>query len=101
MSKRYDYFVSNFLGCALGISDYYFSCVIQADTEEEAKSWGIHVATLYSERFGLPPHQLRIPRNKIEQNSFMLLESEGKQGDTATVRECRVGELPNVLTEFE
>jgi hypothetical protein len=101
MSKRYDYILSNPSGCALGISDYCFSCIIHADSEAEAKSWGIHVATLYSERFGLPPHQLRIPRNEIEWNSDVFLKPEGKQGNPATELECRVGELPIELTEFD
>lgn len=99
MGNRYWYHVSNLLGCALGISDYHFACVILADAKDEAKAWGDQVASLYSERFGFPPHHLRVTRKEIEQRSFALLEQEVRHGDITQEIVCRVGELPEVLEE--
>lgn len=56
--RPYLYIVNNMTGCAIGISDYGFSCVIYATSENEAISWGKDVATEYARRFQAPYHPL-------------------------------------------
>ncbi len=91
----YLYVVSNLTGCAIGISDYHFSCVVYAKSEDEAKAWGIDVATEYANKFGFPPHAINPGREQIVYNSCMLPCDADQAAGADHV--CHVGEFPDSL----
>lgn len=62
---------SNLTGCAIGISDYYWSVVIEAPTDDEAKKIGISYAEELSRTTGFPPHGLRL--GEFEINKAVVL----------------------------
>jgi len=86
-------FVSNFTGCVIGVSDYGFSCVIHADSKDEARAWGIEVATEFADRFGFPPHNIKPDRSEIISNTFVLDCDDPSGAD----HECVVGSYPAAL----
>jgi hypothetical protein len=100
--EGYVYIVANMMGCAIGVSDYHFSCVVDAASKQEAAAWGHEVAVRYSERFGFAPHGLRIGPKEIATNAFVFREKVVQRGDDeeeAKTIACRAGELPSVLRD--
>ncbi|MFK7817682.1 MAG: hypothetical protein AB8G99_03100 [Planctomycetaceae bacterium] len=87
------YVVSNMMSCAFGVSDYGFSCVIYADTKDDARDWGATVAKRYASRFGFPPHGIRPDDSEIVQNSVVIVCPEPEGADHT----CIVGEFPRSL----
>ena len=87
------YMVNNMTGCAIGISDYGFSCVIYAASEDEARDWGITVAIEFAAKNGFSPHAIKPSDDEIVRNSFVL-ECPDPDGADHT---CRLGEFPEAL----
>ena len=92
-SRAFLYVVNNMMGCAIGISDYGFSCVVYALTEDQARDWGITVAIQYAAKFGFPPHAIQPSDDEIVRNS-MVLDCPDPEGADHT---CTVGEFPESL----
>jgi len=107
MRKPYTYFVANLTGCAIGISDFHLSCCVCAASESEAESWGLHVAALYAERFGLPPHNIKLKRDEVARSGSLVVHQDYDYDapgdvDANDIREdgqlcCNAGELPPEL----
>lgn len=80
-------------GCAIGVSDYGFSCVVHAATREEAQDWGITVAIEYAHKFGFPPHNIKPGDDEIVRNSSVSDCPNPEDVDHA----CAVGQFPESL----
>lgn len=89
--KPYLYTVTNMFGCVLGVTDYGFSCVVFAESEEDAHSWGLRVATEYAARFGFHPHKLKPDEAQIKSNSYVW-EYDGDPSRADCV--CHYGSYP-------
>lgn len=91
--SRFLYVVSNMLGCAIGVSDYGFSCVIHATSREEAEVWGHEVAEEYATRFGFHPHGIKPTADEIRSNGFVMNCDDVTGAD----HECDAGSYPEAL----
>jgi hypothetical protein len=91
--RAFRYVVTNMFGCAIGGSEYKFSCVVYASTEDEARDWGMTVAIRYASKFGFPPHGVMPTFDEIEHNSNVFACSDA-EGEDHT---CAVGEFPMAL----
>lgn len=109
MRKPYTYFVTNLTGCAIGISDFGFSVTVCANSREDAEGWGHHVASIYSEKFGLPPHGIKLEPDHIRDIGLIMklhdcdYDAPGDI-DADSIREpdtivCDFGHLPPELTD--
>ena len=109
MRKPYTYFVANLTGCAIGISDFHFSCCVCAESADIAEEWGLHVAALYAERFGLPPHNIKLNRDEVARAGSLVVHKDYDYDalgdvDANSIRSdgklvCNAGELPPELAD--
>jgi hypothetical protein len=91
--RAFLYVVTNMYGCAIGGSEYKFSCVVYALTQDEAHDWGNTVAIRYASKFGLPPHEVMPSFDEILHNSNVFACDEPEGADHV----CAVGEFPTAL----
>lgn len=91
--KEFLYFNCELFG-ALGISDYSFECIIEANNEEEAMEWGNQIAAKYDELYGLMPSGDRLDRETLRQNASIIDLSESPKSSDVKHR-CRYGEYPD------
>ena len=78
---------------AIGISDYGWSLLIEADNENDALEWGNSVAYAYDQAIGLQPCGERLSRKAIEENGDVKAISMG-QLNTDNILQCKYGEMP-------
>jgi len=88
------FYVNECLTGVLDVSDYGFSCVIEALDKPTALEWGHHVAKVYNDRFGLLPRGGRLHANNIEHNGRISTWNPKDDEFLDKHHFCRVGELP-------
>jgi hypothetical protein len=72
---------------AIGISDYSFGCIIEAETADDALAWGHEVARAYNREYGLLPNGERIEDAEIVNNASVIPDVQMR---------CRAGEMPDL-----
>ncbi|MGC3966539.1 MAG: hypothetical protein QM775_03975 [Pirellulales bacterium] len=94
--RRFHYFNECLTG-VFGVSDYCFSCVVEAESEEQAFEWGQRVAKEYNDRFGLLPRGRKLGDEELIENGGV---TEWDVADDEHLHKhlfCRVGELPDLV----
>ena len=79
---------------AYGISDYAFSCLIDAPDEQQALAWGNEVAKAYDAQYGLQPSGDRLSADKIVRKGEIELWDERRPRASVKLR-CVVGQMPD------
>jgi hypothetical protein len=81
---------------AVGISDYSFTCLIDAPTEQAALEWGHEVAREFDERYRLMPCGDRLPAEYIIRNGSIAQWDCTK--DAGVRLRCEVGQMPDFIS---
>jgi len=67
MKDYYTVWFTNFVGCALGISDISWGITVSATSESEALEIGMKEARTLNREFGMPPHNIRVSEAELRQ----------------------------------
>jgi hypothetical protein len=79
----------------LGVSDYSFVCIIDAQSEGEALAWGHRVAEEYNWRYGLLPHGNRLAVERVPQNGSVRTWKDGDEENFHRHPSCRADQMPD------
>jgi len=85
--------VSNMTGCIVSLENFAFSCVVYADSMEDARGWGIQVTSKYADRFGLPPGNQNPDRDEIIRNTCVMECNDPSRYE----HQCKFGSYPAAL----
>jgi hypothetical protein len=87
------HYSNEYLTGVLDVSDYFFCCIIEAATRQEALEWGNRIATEYNQRYGLLPRGNRLDPREVPHNASVF--SWSSRRDTTGFLYCKAGDMPD------
>ena len=72
MSDNFKVMFTNLNGCAVGISDIFWSVTVAAGSEEEAIETAIEQAQAVNHDSGMPPHGIQVTEHELRRLACVI-----------------------------